>query len=470
MASDQFRQQLKREAARWRQDDWISPDQHARLAEHYRWEALEETNRGRFTTALVGIGCVLIGIGCITFVSANWQWIPRGLKVALLLTVFLAISLGGFSLLQRPRPAQQRLGQGLMLLAALVLGGNLALMGQLFHQSGSGYGLCLVWGLGTLAMAYGLGLTSLGVLAQILVGIGYLLWNRDVPWLGTGTALDLNTLLQHMPLVTLALFLPLAYHNRSRSIFVLTAIGLAGFLIVSIGQLSTIALPIGPAMALMLTLPVSLLWVYDDRPWLRQGPTTGGTSAESGFRPLSRAIAIVCLGGTLYVGSFSGVWDNAPLQQTSDPTTGPVTLWVSVVTLTAAALWGWIYLGWPSRTGNWGLTSTNGVVLGFLVLMAGTSLMHWSGEPIAIGATVLFNVLLAVLGIGTMREGLDDGDRSRFWCGLTLLVLQIFSRVLEYNTGLLVKSFTFLLCGVAVIVLSLWFERYVRPSNRRSIS
>jgi len=468
MASDQFRQQLRQEAALWQQEGWITPDQHVRLAEHYRLEALEEGSHGRFTMALIGIGFVLIGIGCITFVSANWQWIPRLLKVALLLTAFLVVNLGGISLLQRPGKTQQRVGHGLLLLGALMLGGNLALMGQLFHQSGSGYGLCLVWGLGTLAMAYGSKLKTLGVLAQLLVGAGYSLWMRDMPWLGARAALDINMLFQHMSLVTLVLFLPLAYRSRSRSIFILTATGMAIALVMTLGQLSAIAIPMGAAIALMLTLPISLLWVYEDRPWLRQ--RYRGTAADQSFRPLSRAIAVVCLGGALYFGSFYSLWDNVLRQQTGDPVTGSATLWFSTVVLTAAALWGWVYLGWSRRTGGWGMTAINGVMLVFLGLMAGIILVHWYGEPIATEATFLFNVLLAVLGIGTMREGLDDGDRSRFWYGLTLLVLQIFSRVLEYNTGLLVKSFTFLLCGVAVIVLGLWFERHVRPSNRRSIS
>jgi len=43
-----------------------------------------------------------------------------------------------------------------------------------------------------------------------------------------------------------------------------------------------------------------------------------------------------------------------------------------------------------------------------------------------------------------------------------MLTLQILSRVLEYETGLLVKSLVFVICGVGVIFVGLWFERYVR--------
>jgi uncharacterized membrane protein len=72
------------------------------------------------------------------------------------------------------------------------------------------------------------------------------------------------------------------------------------------------------------------------------------------------------------------------------------------------------------------------------------------------------NILLAVLSLGMMREGLGTGARSPFWWGLVVLTLQILSRVLEYETGLLVESVVFVACGIGVILVGLWFERYVR--------
>jgi len=64
--------------------------------------------------------------------------------------------------------------------------------------------------------------------------------------------------------------------------------------------------------------------------------------------------------------------------------------------------------------------------------------------------------------VGLIREGLSQGQRRLFWGGMVLLTLQIFSRMLEYNTDLLFKSFVLLLCGLGVITAGLWFERYVR--------
>ena len=460
MASDRFKQELKQEAERWRQDAWITPQQYTQLVEHYQLEALEAGAQGRFTKTLIGIGGILIGISIITFVSANWQLIPRVVKVGLLVGVFLAVNITGARLFQQPR--HQRLGQSLLLAGALILGGNLALMGQMFHQSGSGYGLCLVWGVGVLAMAYGLRNPPLGILAQVLVGAGYVLWLRDVPAFGIGTSPGLDLLLKQMPLLTPLAFLPLAYRRRSRPLFTLTALGLIVALLANLGQLAAIALPTGFFIALAIALPVSLLWTYPDA----GVPAPTATSEESipSLRPLSRAIALLYLGVTFYSLSFGWVWNVDPPALAPDPPF--MSPWISVIVLGVLAVCGWLYLGWPRRRGRWGWSSVDMALLGLLGLGAGMAVVHWQWLPLPTEATFVFNVLLAVLGVGTMREGLDDGDRSQFWYGLVLLVLQIFSRVLEYNTGLLLKSFTFLLCGIAVIVLGLWFERHIRPASR----
>jgi uncharacterized membrane protein len=77
-------------------------------------------------------------------------------------------------------------------------------------------------------------------------------------------------------------------------------------------------------------------------------------------------------------------------------------------------------------------------------------------------AVLVFNLLLFLLSVGLIREGLAQGQRRLFWGGMLLLTLQIFSRMLEYNTDLLFKSLVLFLCGLGVIAAGLWFERYVR--------
>jgi uncharacterized membrane protein len=83
----------------------------------------------------------------------------------------------------------------------------------------------------------------------------------------------------------------------------------------------------------------------------------------------------------------------------------------------------------------------------------------------AIVAISIFNLLLFLLAVGLIREGLAQGQRRLFWGGMVLLTLQIFSRMLEYDTDLLFKSLVLFLCGFGVIAAGLWFERYLRARH-----
>jgi hypothetical protein len=48
---------------------------------------------------------------------------------------------------------------------------------------------------------------------------------------------------------------------------------------------------------------------------------------------------------------------------------------------------------------------------------------------------------------------------------MLLLTLQIISRMWEYDTDLIFKSFVFAMCGVGIISAGLWFERRLTVSR-----
>ena len=182
---------------------------YTQLAERYQFNKLEAAARDRFVFLLIGIGCVLLASGAITFIAANWDVWSREAKVVLLISLFIGTSITGFSFWRegtsiksegkKPPKGKKLLGEGLLFIAALILGANLALMAQLFQINGSTYELFFAWGLSVLAMSWGLRLTSLGILGIVLTQIGY--------WFGLGELRNSGTdfswgrlMIQHMPL------------------------------------------------------------------------------------------------------------------------------------------------------------------------------------------------------------------------------------------------------------------------------
>ncbi|MGV0024568.1 DUF2157 domain-containing protein [Phormidesmis priestleyi] len=458
MPSENFRRQLRQEVQNWQTDGLISPTQFQQLHDRYQFDRLDTHDKNRFTRILISLGCVLIGLGVITFVAANWQDIPRIARVAMLLSLFVSVNFAGFWLWKRSHDQwQNRLGEGFLLLGSLILGANMALMAQMFHISGSPHELFLTWGIGVLLMAYSLRLTSLSGLAVLLIGIGY--------WWGwwevsrTNEFSVLNLIVHQMPLVAGLMYLPLAYWCRSRVLFLLTAIAVSSALT---NIVSTNAIRSGLVLAIVAVLPTALLWGYDDSLWndllRRQSP-----HLTRPFQRLARRVAILFLGGLLYFMSFKSGWS---VTHTISSNFG-LPEWrslPSVLILTVLTIVEWVYLVRSGRTRSGRLrVNLNTVVIGSFLAIAGL-LIYWNTEmgEIQIFATFVSNVLLALLGIGTIRESLGTGDRRPFWFGIILLALQILSRLLEYETGLLLKSLVFVLCGVGVIAAGLWFERYVR--------
>lgn len=460
MISDKFRRELRSQAQLWEAEGLIDSSFYQQLADRYQFNTLETASRNRFLSILIGLGSILLAIGVITFVAANWQVWSREVRVAMLLSLFVAVNAAGFYLWRIP-PSRSKnshqnilpatkglpklLGEGLLLLGALILGANMALMAQMFHIGGSSYGLFLAWGIGVLGMAYSLRLTSLGVLSALLIGLGY--WLAVLDFSSKVEFSWLSVLVRQMPIAASIMFVPLAYWCRSRAIFALGAIVLIFSLQMSIAQ----GLNPNWGVAMFCALPPALLWGYDDAMW----PNIDSRL----FQATARSLALVFLAGLFYFLSFHWLWQDSP-----NPSQIPLdwSVLTNLAVLGGLTVFEWLHLGRLElrRPKQKGVDLTTGAIAILIIITALIPLYHLSFTPIPQLATFLFNILLFLLAVGLIREGLALGNRQTFWGGMVLITLQIISRLFEYNTELLLKSLVFVLCGIGVIAAGLWFERH----------
>jgi len=459
MISDKFRRELRSQAKLWEAEGLIDTSLYQQLADRYQFHTLETASRNRFLSILISLGSILLAIGVITFVAANWQIWSREVRVALLLSLFVAVNVAGFYLWRIP-PSRSKnsnpnipattgrsklLGEGLLLLGALILGANMALMAQMFHIGGSSYGLFLAWGIGVLGMAYSLRLTSLGVLSALLIGLGY--WLAVLDFSSKIEFSWLEVLVRQMPIAASIMFIPLAYWCRSRAIFCLGAIVLIFSLQISIAQ----GLNPNWGVAMFCALPPALLWGYDDAMW----PNIDSRL----FQATARSLALVFLAGLFYFLSFHWLWQDSP-----SPSQIPLdwSVLTNLAVLGALTVFEWLHLGRLElrRPKQKGVDLTTGAIAILIIITALIPFYHLNFSPLPQLATFLFNVLLFLLAVGLLREGLALGNRQTFWGGMVLITLQIISRLFEYNTELLLKSFVFVLCGIGVIAAGLWFERH----------
>ncbi|NEZ64748.1 DUF2157 domain-containing protein [Leptolyngbyaceae cyanobacterium CCMR0082] len=462
MAMSKFRRQLRKEAEQWWQEGVITVDIYEQLSERYKFSEIEPDAQNQFVAILLGLGGILLGLGLITFVAANWQVWSRAFRVCLLMVLFVGINAAGFYLWRRPsrQKGLQRLGHGLLLTGALSLGANMALMSQMFHQSGQAYELYFFWGIGVTLMAYSLRLTSLGVMAWGLMAISYGSWAVSTFWLTNSSWLEFP--MRMMPLIVCGLFVPLAYGCRSRVVFVLAGLGFA------------IAFPLAlfsydvtnGLLAISLLLPVACLWSYDRDVW-RFTPCSINTRPDP-FQAVSRSLAITVLSLTLYIFSFKATWASPHLFQ--DDTLTELSWWfVNIVVFSVFAGLGWLRLRHQLRHGNlWQEQSINTVTIALiLILSTGIVITHISLGDINIVATIVVNIMLFLLALALLRDSLALGVRRTFWGGMVLLVLGLLSRLFEYNTDLMLKAVVLVLCGIGIIVAGLWFEHRLKRLSAR---
>lgn len=473
MLFDNFPRKLRQEAKLWRDEGLISSSQHDQLAERYQFKKQEAAAREQFVLIAIAIGGLLLVLGVTTFVAANWQIWSREVKFILLISLFMSTSIIGFLNWRQGAASgegkkinrnKRLLGEALLILAALILGANLLLMGQIFNISGSASELFLAWGFGVLVMAYSLSLTSLGILAIILVQIGY--------WLGIGEFWSSPTelswarfVVRHIPLLTWLLFVPLAYFCRSRWLFGLGVVAFTITLQYNLRPLPllTFAEVVPWVASFALVLPPALLWSYDDLLF----PTINYRL----FQPLARNLALVCFGIVFYLLSFRWQWQSFDFG--FSPPSNFTNVFQSLPIIDLGILSGLAVLQWlfwmrqrntPIRREVFFKLVVIGTFLGLILLLP---FWHQAVSRITELGLFTFNVLLATLAWGLIQEGLKLSYRRTFWCGMLIFTLLVISRVFEYDTDVLFKSLVFVTCGYSLITAGLWFERRLTAASNR---
>jgi uncharacterized membrane protein len=139
-----------------------------------------------FGSILAMMAALLFGAAILIFVAANWEAIPRLVRVIVLFAVILAGYVGGAVAKTRDHVA---IGEALWIIAAAAFGGSMALIGQMYHLSGDEASALLVWGAGTTLAAVALRSNPLTIAAvgiadawMVLKGFDYF-GRHDLPHL-----------------------------------------------------------------------------------------------------------------------------------------------------------------------------------------------------------------------------------------------------------------------------------------------
>ena len=200
---------------------------------------------------LMALAAVLLGAALLLLVASNWEYIPRLVRVGLMLALIWAVHIGAALLFMRGALAT---ANGLLIIGALSFGGAISLIGQMYHLSGDEQTVMYLW----FAVA-----TVSAILfrsAAVTVVAGFLSWasfavyieNYDTRWVGFGP---------YAPLVMAAVVLGLVRFtgaDRARHLAYLLVIGWLAWLYVLFDEISVaIAFAVlGMAAFLLTALPI----------------------------------------------------------------------------------------------------------------------------------------------------------------------------------------------------------------------
>lgn len=199
-----------------------------------------------FGSILAMMAALLFGAAILIFVAANWEVIPRLVRVAALFAVILGGYVGGAILHTRDHAA---IGEALWIVAAAAFGGSIALIGQMYHLSGDEASVLVIWSAGTALAAVSLRSSPLTVAAVaiadawlFLKGFGYY-WHAGFP---------------HLFVVMAAVLFAISFWTRSQAARHLIILSLLFYLVLLAVDHDTlrVAIPVAMGSAILFALGV----------------------------------------------------------------------------------------------------------------------------------------------------------------------------------------------------------------------
>lgn len=236
---------VKHDIARWREAGLIDDATAGSLSLDVERNAGGQVS---FGTVLAMMAAALFSAAILIFVAANWEDFPRLARVGMLFAIILGGYVGGSALKLSGREAA---GEAAWIVAAAAFGASIALIAQIYHMSGDEAQAVFVWGAGTALAAAALRSGPLTAGAVLLAGAWMLMrtssawWlaGPPLPWLAVAAALYALSFwtrslpARHLLLLSLYLFVALAYFADESSFAAPLALAAAAALLFAFGRL-----------------------------------------------------------------------------------------------------------------------------------------------------------------------------------------------------------------------------------------
>ena len=409
-----FRRVLARELPGWQADGLIDEAASQTLVRRYELDRIDDPHRGWFATAFAILGALAIGAGIVSFVAANWAWIPPFGRFAIVFGATIVAYGAGLVLRSRGRRA---LSEAAFTCGALGFGGSLALGAQQFNFALALWQLYALWAAGLVPLAYVLRSLPVATVALAVAAASLSLHAWDL----IDSARTGSLLLVHLAVIALCA----ALLSRRLGVVWYRELALA---VVALG----VALAIVP-------------WSLPSRSAALGGIAAVALAAGAAHSRTLRVTGIVF--------AFLGAAPSTSLYGDHTPdmaAPGPFQL-VAIVLIAAAIAAAYLV----HRRAMLAYVPV-GAALAVAILLP-----HLGPIP-PLAAVLIANALVLIAALTLIARGVALRSRAIFLSGTVVCAVFGFMRFAEYDHNLSAKALAFVLVGAAFIAAALLFGREQR--------
>ncbi len=432
-----LKRELASEALRWVERDLISRDQAKRILALYdaQLPAGDQSTRGY--NILMTFAALFVGLAFIVLVSANWEEIPRAVRMVGLIALTVSANWMGIRAFSQER---NDAGVRWFFLGAILYGTSIMLIAQIYHLGEHYPDGIYWWVIGVLPLA----LLTRSIVLMLLVQLLSTVWFfteiefEVMPWsflVFVGCSLYFAHSLRTSVLVFLAAVIG---GNMWLAGLAMWWMGRAQGGLASSFENGVLAMACGIASVMVGT-------------WMEKGAERETAKIYGGVLRLWGLRGAVIL---LLTMSFEGPWQSLFEERFS------------------AVLWLWISLaiGLGSWLGALGLSLKQGLgrqaLLGFA--WSGVCVVFWAaamltvayfdGDPLS--WQVAGNLLAVVCGIAFVIEAVQETSTSSFYMGVGMLLLLAFFRYFDLVGDYLGTAILFMVCAGILMAAARFWRRF----------
>lgn len=421
---------ILRELMELREAGVITSETAERIEQYYRLKSDESPNRSLIIFGI--LGAILVGLGIILILAHNWDMLSRATKS---IFAFLPLLLGqffcGYTLLRKADSTAWRESSAAFLFFAV--GASIALISQIYNLPGSMTTFTLTWMLLCLPLVY--------LMPSSIVSLLYII---GITWYGTDVAYWLyphagtNWYWVLLLLVVPHYFLLwrrnpygnfLLFHNWMLPISVITMLG--SF------STGTAELMFPSYMSLF-----GILYLIGNLPTFYEQPLV-----RNGFIVLGSLGTIYLL---LFL-SFDLFWLDLALDELEAPAVFLKQEFIVSIVLSLIGGGLFFYLFRDKSLERW-----NPIGLIFLAFL----ITFWLGVSMPMLAVVLVNILIFIIGLATVRRGIQFNHLGILNYGLLIITALIICRFFDVNINFILKGLLFVAVGIGFFVANYRMVQY----------